>query len=276
MIKFSLFSRKPAAECPAAQANEADIAGQPTTAQTDSSQSASPANEPQSPQNQATPRRDDDLYCRVHNLIILDESGSMHSIYRPALSGVNETLQTIRAAQTQHPSQEHFVTLVTFDSNPGLRYNEIYRDVPADKAVDITENEYNPCGCTPLYDAMGRAINDLQQTAGNDDVVIVTIITDGYENASQEFTGKAIFSLVEKMRTKGWVFTYIGANQDVEQVAKSMNISNFMSFDADEEGTEAMFAKERASRKRFFSRINLSSAACRKDMCANENSYFDE
>lgn len=31
----------------------------------------------------------------VHNLIILDESGSMQSIYLPALTGVNETLQTI-------------------------------------------------------------------------------------------------------------------------------------------------------------------------------------
>ena len=36
---------------------------------------------------------------RVHNLIVLDESGSMQSIYHPALTGVNETLQTIREAQ---------------------------------------------------------------------------------------------------------------------------------------------------------------------------------
>lgn len=58
---------------------------------------------------------------RVHNLIILDESGSMSSIYRPALTGVNETLQTIRSAQEEHQNQQHFVTLVAFDSG---HYNQ--------------------------------------------------------------------------------------------------------------------------------------------------------
>ena len=34
----------------------------------------------------------------IYNLIILDESGSMRSIYEQALGGANETIQTIRAA----------------------------------------------------------------------------------------------------------------------------------------------------------------------------------
>ena len=35
----------------------------------------------------------------VYNLLIIDESGSMHSIYDQALSGINETLNGIRNAQ---------------------------------------------------------------------------------------------------------------------------------------------------------------------------------
>ena len=35
----------------------------------------------------------------VHNMLILDESGSMHSIYNQALTGANETIQSIRAEQ---------------------------------------------------------------------------------------------------------------------------------------------------------------------------------
>ena len=35
----------------------------------------------------------------IYNLIILDESGSMTSIYEQALGGANETIQTIRVAQ---------------------------------------------------------------------------------------------------------------------------------------------------------------------------------
>ena len=36
---------------------------------------------------------------RIINLMILDASGSMESIYNQALSGVNETIQTIRMGQ---------------------------------------------------------------------------------------------------------------------------------------------------------------------------------
>lgn len=195
-------------------------------------------------------------FRRVHNLIILDESGSMQSIYQPALTGVNETLQTIRAAQTENKNQEHFVTLVTFDSCDKLRYNEIYHQTPANKAVDINDEQYRPYGSTPLYDAMGRAINELRDSVKENDVVLVTIITDGYENDSREYSGKAIKALVEEMRAKGWVFTYIGANQDVEKVAASMSINNHLEFKSDEEGTSMMFDKELRSRKNFFRKLN--------------------
>lgn len=189
---------------------------------------------------------------RVFNLIVLDESGSMHSIYQPALTGVNETLQTIRDAKIENDNQEHFVTLVTFDTG---HYNEIYRCTPAEQAVDITSEQYRPNGGTPLYDAMGRAITELRGSVSPDDVVLVTIITDGYENASRQYTGKAIKDLVETMRKQNWVFTYIGANQDVEAVAESMSINNRLAFDANEESTRDMFAKEACSRKAFFSKL---------------------
>lgn len=204
---------------------------------------------------------------KVFNLIILDESGSMMSIYRPALSGVNETLQTIREADKSHDDQQHFVSLISFDTS---HYNEIYKSTLAAHAVDIKEDQYRPCGGTPLYDAMGKAINDLRAHVEADDIVLVTVITDGYENASHEYTGKAIKCLVEEMRGKGWVFTYIGANQDVEAVAESMAINNRMAFSADAEGTSAMFAKESSSRKKFFAKI---SPTCKSSDISDD--YFD-
>lgn len=205
---------------------------------------------------------------RVHNLIILDESGSMSSIYQPALTGVNETLHTIREAQKDHSDQEHFVTLVAFDST---HYNQIYKNTPAEKAIDITEEQYRPGGCTPLYDAMGRSLTELRSHAGMNDVVLVTIITDGYENASREYNGKAIKALVEAMKAKGWVFTYIGANQDVEAVASSMSIDNHLQFEATHNGATDMFEKENRCRQRFFNNIRtnqMKTEACR--------GYFDE
>lgn len=205
---------------------------------------------------------------RVHNLIILDESGSMESIYQPALSGVNETLQTIREAQKEHENQTHFVSLIAFDSG---HYNQIYNHIAAEKAIDITPEQYRPGGCTPLYDAMGRSINELRSNVVKGDIVLVTVITDGYENASREYNGKAIKNLVEAMKKEGWVFTYIGANQDVEAVAASMSIDNSLAFDADDESTGAMFEHERRSRKRFFSKLSRNMP-----LCDLRTGYFDE
>lgn len=205
---------------------------------------------------------------RVYNLIILDESGSMMSIYRPALTGLNETLRTIRATEDEHPDQEHLVSVIAFDSN---HYNEIYKQIPAKAAKDISEKQYRPAGGTPLYDAMGRSLNELRPTIKNNDIVLVTIITDGYENASREYNGRAIKALVESLKIRGWVFTYIGANQDVKAVACSMSIDNCLAFGADDEGTGAMFEQERSSRKRFFEKI--SKNCCYEQLGAG---YFDE
>ena len=206
---------------------------------------------------------------RVFNLIILDESGSMSAIYRPALSGVNETLQTIRSSQEENPGQQHFVSLVTFDTE---HYNRVYNCTPASIAKELTNDQYRPFGGTPLYDAMGNAIMELEKQVNKEDVVLVTIITDGYENASSHFNGASIKELVERKKADDWVFTYIGANQDVMAVSAMISIDNYMAFQADEEGTHAMFAKEQMARKKFNSRLN--EPCCNREEL--KRGYFNE
>lgn len=190
---------------------------------------------------------------RVFNLIILDESGSMSSIEREAIAGVNETVQTIRLAQKEHKDQEHFVTLVSFNSSHG---NTIYDRLEAAKVEELTSRQYRPAACTPLYDAMGNALTNLRVEVSDNDVVLVTIITDGYENASKEYNGASIKALVDELKKKDWVFTYIGANHNVEKAAATISITNTLKFKASAEGTQAMFAKESKSRSRFFNRLS--------------------
>ena len=47
---------------------------------------------------------------KVHNLIIVDASGSMTSIYEQALAGINETLSTIREEAKKSDKIEQSVT----------------------------------------------------------------------------------------------------------------------------------------------------------------------
>ena len=205
---------------------------------------------------------------RVFNLIILDESGSMSSIERQAIDGVNETVQTIRAAQKKHPEQEHYVTLVSFNSDA---VKTIYDKVEANRVEELSDEQYQPSCCTPLYDAMGNALTNLRKSVADDDVVLVIVITDGHENSSREYRGAAIKSLVESLKAKGWIFTYIGANQDVVKVASTLSITNTLSFSANAVGTSQMFATEKKARTRLFDRLadNIAPSEMADD-------YFDE
>lgn len=192
----------------------------------------------------------------VYNLLIIDESGSMSSIYDQALSGINETINGIRNAQTDYPNQMQYVSIVTFEGN-GMGAVKTRRDrVPVSKVEDITGKDYRPGGCTPLYDAMGKAISHLDSSINEGDAVLVTVITDGYENASEEYSGAAVKELVSRQREKGWTFAYIGANQDAVEVAKELNISNAMNFDASPAGTVMMSVRYEKARKKFLRQVD--------------------
>jgi uncharacterized protein YegL len=208
----------------------------------------------------------------IINLMILDASGSMESIYNQALSGVNETIQTIRMGQKEHPEFEQSLTLASFNS--GKNYlNVKYSATPIDEVKEITKEDYIACGCTALYDAMGEMISELKRKVTPEDRVLVTVITDGYENASIHWSGPQIKSLVEELRHEGWTFTYIGANQDVEAVAGSMGIHNSMAFEETEEGAKRMILRDSKSRSRFYEKLHLRGFA--KSLVEDED-YFED
>lgn len=192
------------------------------------------------------------MKTRIHNLIILDESGSMESIKRAAINGMNETVQSIRDAQKKHEDQEHIVSLVSFNSS---KIKGIYDCVPVAEVEELTDKEYVPDCCTPLYDAMGLSLNHLRAKVNDEDKVLVTIITDGEENSSTEYNSAAIKALVDSLKEKGWVFAYIGANQDVLKVAQTISVTNVMNFSSTDFGTGSAIASLRKSRDRMFSRI---------------------
>ena len=189
------------------------------------------------------------MKTRIFNLIIIDESGSMQSIKTAAIDSVNETIQTIDSAQRNHDDQEHYVSLVTFNNN----VKTLYECVPVDEVKDLTTTTYCPRCSTALYDAMGMSLNALRAKVAKEDKVLVTVVTDGYENASVEYSGLAIKALVEELKTQGWIFAYIGANQDVEEVAAKISISNTLSFKATMAGVKGMSDIVSSSRARLYS-----------------------
>ncbi|MBR1668708.1 MAG: VWA domain-containing protein [Bacteroidaceae bacterium] len=204
---------------------------------------------------------------KVYNLLILDESGSMEVIKRKAVSGLNETLQTIKSASKEHLEQKHYVSLITFNSE---RIWKAMDRMPVDSMTDLGWNDYSPRNATPLFDAMGQSLMELKEHVDEQDVVLVTIITDGLENASKEYNGAVIKRLVAELRKKGWVFAYIGTNQDVDAVADNLGIRSRMHYDYSSRGTSEMFEKELKSRRFFYHEL-----ACENRNIFNEDAdYF--
>lgn len=197
---------------------------------------------------------------QVFNVIILDKSGSMESIRQAAVDGFNETLAGIKKTQEKYvESQEHFVSLLTFCD---CEKKYVFDKVPVAEARKLTLDDYEPCCCTPLYDAMGFTLTTMRNHVKkvDDAVVVVTIITDGYENASKEYTGAAVKKLVEELKGEGWTFTYMGANQDSVEVAFNLSIRNSRNFEATSSGTARVMGKDISTRMNFFGKLHCLHA----------------
>jgi len=158
----------------------------------------------------------------THIVIVVDRSGSMEDIRSDAEGGINAF---IREQKSQDGRAT--LTLVQFDSQNS------YETVHDHKDLKEVQPDYNlvPRGGTPLYDAIGRAINEAGAflaalpEAKRPGLVSFTIDTDGEENASREFSSEKIASMIKHQESKySWSFNYIGANQDAVLVARTMGI----------------------------------------------------
>ena len=206
---------------------------------------------------------------QVFNLVILDKSGSMESIRKEAIDGYNETLGAIRAAQLKHmDTQDHYVSLAAF-CDCGI--DMIYDKTPIKDADKLTKDKYEPCCCTPLFDAIGKTVKKLKSDIKDieDAAVLVTIITDGYENSSREWTGPAIKKLIDDCKEEGWMFSFIGAGEDVVKVATTISITNTVVWEQTAEGTKEMFENENAAQSRFYDKM-ASACAAAPGMTAGE------
>ena len=188
---------------------------------------------------------------RVLNLIILDESGSMSGLEKVSVDGVNETIQTIKASYEKLPEQEQILTLITFSNKGESIYRTRINQAPITQVDDYSISDYKPDGLTPLYDTMGLTLTELEKIATESDIVLVTVITDGYENSSRQYDAEKIRTLIQRLDEKDWVFTYIGANQNAILEAGRIGIRNAMNYSSDEAGTREMWDKERSAREMF-------------------------
>ncbi len=74
--------------------------------------------------------------------------------------------------------------------------------------------------------------------------IIFATLTDGYENASVEFTRQRVNEMIREQRDKySWQFIFLGANQDAIATAAKMGVDagQAMTFSPSPKGTHGVF-----------------------------------
>jgi Mg-chelatase subunit ChlD len=114
----------------------------------------------------------------------------------------------------------------------------LYFNREPEKAEALTEKTYVPNGTTALYDAIFKTCRRIESgikeiNRQEDTTVVVVILTDGYENASQTASLNDVKKMIAELENTGrWTFNFLGATLDAVEVAESMNIKrkNSMAF----------------------------------------------
>ncbi|WP_419838013.1 vWA domain-containing protein [Candidatus Poriferisodalis sp.] len=176
--------------------------------------------------------------------ILLDRSGSMSGLEAAVVKGVNRFI----AEQAAEPGSCR-LTVAQFDSE--APFEVLVDDVSVHKADPHVLEQYEPRGLTPLFDAVGRLIGcadrrvKQRRKAGKkpEDQTVV-IWTDGYENASTDYSAADIHELIGKRREQGWAFVFMGANQDsyAESARLGVDQRNVQNYEASDEGVGEAFA----------------------------------
>ena len=156
--------------------------------------------------------------------LVLDRSGSMHSIADDVVGGVNSFVDEQKAVPG-----ECRLTLIQFDDvNP---HDVVHSGKPVQEIAALTTQTYQPRGNTPLWDAVGKAavatgerLSAMPEHERPAHVIFV-IMTDGLENASRDWTKQQVANLLKgQQEIYSWQVVYLGADHDAMAAGADMGI----------------------------------------------------
>lgn len=157
---------------------------------------------------------------------VIDRSGSMSGLEQMVVGGYNEHLSAVRNMQETYPDQQFLVSLLTFDD----KVQWLAKPAPISELKELPSNAFAPRGMTALLDAIGKGIHYIESEYSrkikNDEMsVVMVIITDGAENASQFFNYHSIAKKIKGRDESGkWTFSFIGCDFDAVHTSKMLNI----------------------------------------------------
>lgn len=156
----------------------------------------------------------------IHVCFIVDQSGSMHNSVEDVKGGFKRIIEEQKAIKDGECS----VSLYTFNN----KVEEVYIGKPVYEIEDI---EYTPGGCTAMNDGIGTAIDNIGKWLANmteeerPSKNLIVIMTDGYENASREYTLQDVKDRIKHQEEKyNWTFMFLGADVTSTKDADNLDV----------------------------------------------------
>jgi len=161
--------------------------------------------------------------------IILDASGSMNSCRKATIDSLNEQIAMVKALAEKNPEEQYHMGLVDFSDAHDI--NTIWKMRPIEMIRPVQIEDYVPRASTALWDAFSLTCLALQdqyqrEIEHKDASVVVMVLTDGFENASLQFTARNVKMLIRGLENSGdWNFRFIGADFDANTIADNIGVS---------------------------------------------------
>lgn len=139
-------------------------------------------------------------------IFVLDRSGSMAGLYAKAKENLQSQIDTLRAAADA--DNEYRISVINFDDTISTTLTAT--DV---KSLLNTQGLYQtPHGMTKLNDAVAEAIDLARrlETYGKQHAFLISIVTDGIENASNKSAEQVAASVRALNATDRYTFAFAG------------------------------------------------------------------
>lgn len=160
----------------------------------------------------------------THIAILLDKSGSMHSL------NPENTAQQVVGLVKEQRGGKITVSAATFSD-----MYEVIRENVDGKTFNLTAYDINPSGPTALQYSLCRIIDDTGKylaslTQTRPGRVVIIVLTDGEENASDgEYAGEngrklVVEKITHQQEKYNWVFYFLGTNIDAVKTGKRYGI----------------------------------------------------
>lgn len=156
---------------------------------------------------------------QTHIHMVLDRSSSMSVCRQATIDAVNKYLHEAREDALL---KEADFALSIFDSQS----IDKIRDGAPCRLADLTSEDFVPRGMTPLFDAIGRGVDDLdgKLKASGSTKAILVIVTDGQENASRRYSHSAITEMIKSRQAAGWLVVFLGAGLEAARQGLALGI----------------------------------------------------